>query len=40
MSNVGAGSVVLSAVPAHCTVAGVPARVVRTRIDPPVGLAA
>ena len=40
MSKVGAGSVVLSAVPAHCTVAGVPARVVRTRIDPPVGLAA
>lgn len=30
-SRVAAGSVVLSAVPAHCTVAGVPARVVRRR---------
>src|SRR5262249_45575924 len=29
MSTVGAGSVVLAAVPAHCTVAGVPAKVVR-----------
>ncbi|HJV83204.1 serine O-acetyltransferase [Noviherbaspirillum sp.] len=29
MSKVAAGSVVLKAVPAHCTVAGVPARVVR-----------
>jgi serine O-acetyltransferase len=27
-SRVGAGSVVLQAVPAHCTVAGVPAKVV------------
>ena len=31
MSKVGAGSVVLASVPAHCTVVGVPARVVRTR---------
>ena len=29
MSKVGAGSVVVDAVPAHCTVVGVPARVVR-----------
>src|SRR5262245_22478765 len=29
MSSVGAGSVVLAPVPAHCTVAGVPAKVVR-----------
>ena len=32
-SRVGAGSVVLDPVPAYCTVAGVPARVVRTRDD-------
>ena len=31
MSRVGAGSVVIDPVPAHCTVAGVAARVVRTR---------
>jgi serine O-acetyltransferase len=31
MSRVGAGSVVLRPVPAHCTVAGAPARIVRTR---------
>jgi len=31
MSRVGAGSVVLRSVPAYCTVAGVAARVVRTR---------
>lgn len=30
MSKIAAGSVVLAAVPAHCTVAGVPARVVRS----------
>jgi serine O-acetyltransferase len=29
MSKVAAGSVVLSSVPAHCTVAGVPAQIVR-----------
>lgn len=31
MSRIGAGSIVLAAVPPYCTVAGVPARVVRTR---------
>ena len=33
MSKVAAGSVVLKAVPAHCTVAGVPARIVRQHQD-------
>lgn len=33
MSKVAAGSVVLRPVPPHCTVAGVPARVVRHRLD-------
>jgi serine O-acetyltransferase len=33
MSKVAAGSVVLKAVPPHCTVAGVPARVVRRHRD-------
>lgn len=33
MSKIAAGSVVLKHVPAHCTVAGVPARVVRHRKD-------
>jgi serine O-acetyltransferase len=32
MSKVGAGSVVVSAVPPHCTVTGVPAKVVRARV--------
>jgi len=32
MSKVGAGSVVVSAVPPYCTVTGVPAKVVRTRV--------
>jgi serine O-acetyltransferase len=32
MSRIGAGSVVVSAVPPHSTVAGVPAKVVRTRV--------
>jgi serine O-acetyltransferase len=39
MSRVGAGSVVLSSVPPHATVAGVPARVVRAR-ESPAALAA
>jgi serine O-acetyltransferase len=37
MSTVGAGSVVIKAVPPHCTVAGVPAKVVRTRHPGGVG---
>ena len=32
MSRIGAGSVVVTAVPPYCTVAGVPAKVVRTRM--------
>jgi serine acetyltransferase len=39
MSKVGAGSVVLASVPAYCTVAGVAARVVRTRIADGVDMA-
>jgi serine O-acetyltransferase len=39
MSKVGAGSVVLDPVPAYCTVAGVPARVVRPRAADVVDIA-
>ena len=35
-AKIGAGSVVLDAVPAHCTAAGVPARIVgKTRVASP-----